>query len=140
MQGFRSIHRHSSMLGNAQDFSASDGMSCGESWWTLSLALAFRKRSVENDAAESLQRRLGALDLTLIGIGSSVGAGIFVITGIAAVPTGPAVCFSFLLAGIGSLLTPHTSRGFHEASSVPCAMRSFLHGSPCPFVASLKAA
>ena len=75
-----------------------------ESCWTLSLALALRKRPVEA-TGEGLQRRLGAVDLTLIGVGSSVGAGIFVITGIAAVPTGPAVTFSFLLAGISSIFS-----------------------------------
>eukprot|EP00434_Breviolum_minutum_P045470 symbB.v1.2.040768.t1/scaffold7511.1/size10824/1 len=76
----------------------------GQSCWRLSLDLALRKRPVETETSptETLQRRLNALDLTLIGVGASVGAGIFVITGVAAVPTGPAVCFSFLLAGISS--------------------------------------
>eukprot|EP00913_Durusdinium_trenchii_P034959 g32701.t1 len=77
----------------------------GPSYWRVSLALALRKRSVETSETEALQRRLTALDLTLIGVGASVGAGIFVITGIAAKPTGPAVCFSFLLAGISSIFS-----------------------------------
>eukprot|EP00438_Fugacium_kawagutii_P036045 Skav225011 [mRNA] locus=scaffold957:213069:217850:- [translate_table: standard] len=76
-----------------------------QSCWNLSLALALRKRSVETSQTQALQRRLNALDLTLIGVGSSVGAGIFVITGAAAKPTGPAVCFSFLLAGISSIFS-----------------------------------
>lgn len=79
----------------------------GQSCWRLSLDLALRKRPVETETSptETLQRRLNALDLTLIGVGASVGAGIFVITGVAAVPTGPAVCFSFLLAGISSIFS-----------------------------------
>eukprot|EP00435_Cladocopium_sp_Y103_P031382 s1758_g7.t3 len=78
----------------------------GESCWRLSVALALRKRPVdERSQTQALQRRLTALDLTLIGVGASVGAGIFVITGVAAQPTGPAVCFSFLLAGISSIFS-----------------------------------
>src|SRR5262245_7497374 len=48
-----------------------------------------------------LRRCLSALDLTLLGIGAIIGAGIFVLTGIAAATqSGPAVVFSFALAGI----------------------------------------
>ena len=47
-----------------------------------------------------LKRCLGALDLTLFGIGAVIGAGIFVLTGIAAATkAGPAIVFSFVLAG-----------------------------------------
>lgn len=78
----------------------------GQSCWRLSVALALRKRPVdERSSTTALQRRLTALDLTLIGVGASVGAGIFVITGVVAQPTGPAVCFSFLLAGISSIFS-----------------------------------
>ena len=47
-----------------------------------------------------LRRCLSALDLTLLGIGAIVGAGIFVITGIAAATqAGPGIIFSYILAG-----------------------------------------
>jgi APA family basic amino acid/polyamine antiporter len=46
----------------------------------------------------ALHRTLGLLDLTLIGVGASIGAGIFVLTGISARKAGPAVVLSFGLA------------------------------------------
>jgi len=49
----------------------------------------------------SLRRCLTAFDLTLLGIGAIIGAGIFVLTGIAAATkAGPAVIFSYVLAGM----------------------------------------
>ncbi|CAK0774641.1 Methylthioribose transporter [Gammaproteobacteria bacterium] len=47
-----------------------------------------------------LYRCLGALDLTLLGIGAIIGAGIFVLTGVAAATkAGPAIVLSYVLAG-----------------------------------------
>src|SRR5690606_428756 len=44
---------------------------------------------------------LSALDLTFLGVGAIIGAGIFVLTGIvAATQTGPAIVFSYVLAGL----------------------------------------
>lgn len=47
-----------------------------------------------------LSRRLGVFDLILLGIGGSIGAGIFVVTGTIANDTGPGVTISFALAGL----------------------------------------
>jgi APA family basic amino acid/polyamine antiporter len=53
-----------------------------------------------------LKRVLGPLDLILIGVGVIVGGGIFVVTGsAAALYAGPAIVFSFLLAGLACALT-----------------------------------
>src|SRR5690348_17894049 len=46
-----------------------------------------------------LRRALGALDLTALGIGAIVGAGIFVMTGVGARQAGPGLIGSFVLAG-----------------------------------------
>src|SRR5207249_7278549 len=52
----------------------------------------------------SLKRALGALNLTLLGIGAIIGTGIFVLTGtVAALNSGPAVVLSFTLAGVASV-------------------------------------
>ncbi|MBV5307961.1 amino acid permease [Chromatium okenii] len=48
-----------------------------------------------------LRRVLGPLDLTLLGIGAIIGAGIFVLTGVAAATqAGPAIILSYVIAGI----------------------------------------
>ncbi|GAB4844293.1 Cationic amino acid transporter 9, chloroplastic [Ancistrocladus abbreviatus] len=60
-------------------------------------------RTISGDD-EGLIRRLGLFDLILIGIGASIGAGIFVVTGTVARDAGPAVTISFLLAGASCIL------------------------------------
>jgi APA family basic amino acid/polyamine antiporter len=51
--------------------------------------------------ASNLRRCLTATDLTMLGVGAIIGAGIFVLTGIAAATqAGPAVIFSYLLAAL----------------------------------------
>jgi len=61
----------------------------------------FRKKPIGHGSFESsLQPTLTALDLTLMGIGAIIGAGVFVLTGIAAATkAGPAVTFSYIIAG-----------------------------------------
>lgn len=66
----------------------------------------FRKKSVAQHKAEnvSLLRCLTAFDLTLLGIGAIIGAGVFVLTGIAAATkAGPAVSISYVVAGLASM-------------------------------------
>lgn len=48
-----------------------------------------------------LERCLSGFDLTLLGIGAVIGAGVFVLTGIvAATQAGPAIIFSYIMAGL----------------------------------------
>jgi APA family basic amino acid/polyamine antiporter len=57
----------------------------------------------QSDAAPStaLPRTLGLFSLTCFGVGSTIGAGIFVLTGsVAAQHAGPAIVLSFLLASV----------------------------------------
>ncbi len=55
----------------------------------------------EASTGETLQRALGVFDLISLGIGCTIGAGIFVLTGTAAAQyAGPAITISFILAGI----------------------------------------
>ena len=56
------------------------------------------------DGHGSLRRVLSATNLTLLGVGGIIGAGIFVLTGTAAAQfAGPAIVLSFVLAGLGCL-------------------------------------
>ena len=50
-------------------------------------------------------RNLGLFDATMIGVGAMIGAGIFVLTGIAAGESGPASILAFALNGVVTLLT-----------------------------------
>ena len=61
--------------------------------------------SIENEQRNSqLKRALGPWQLTALGVGGTIGTGIFVLTGLeAAVHAGPAIVISFIIAGIGCL-------------------------------------
>ena len=52
-----------------------------------------------------LSREMRLLDVTMIGVGAMIGAGIFVLTGIAAGVAGPALLISFFLNGLVTLFT-----------------------------------
>ncbi len=52
-----------------------------------------------------LSREMRLIDVTMIGVGAMIGAGIFVLTGIAAGVAGPALIVVFLLNGLVALLT-----------------------------------
>lgn len=52
-----------------------------------------------------LARNLGLFDITMVGVGAMIGAGIFVLTGIAAGPAGPALILAFALNGVVTFLT-----------------------------------
>jgi amino acid transporter/nucleotide-binding universal stress UspA family protein len=53
----------------------------------------------------TLSRDLGLFTITMIGVGGMIGAGIFVLTGIAAGVAGPALVLAFLLNGIVTMFT-----------------------------------
>ncbi|ENB9402169.1 amino acid permease [Bacillus cereus] len=64
-----------------------------------------KKKSVtqllEHNQSKTLTKTLGAFDLIMLGVGSIVGTGVLVLTGlVAARDAGPAVIFSFVLAAI----------------------------------------
>lgn len=61
--------------------------------------------SVE-DGTSNLMRCLTGFDLTLLGIGAIIGAGIFVLTGVvAATKAGPAIILSYIIAGLACLFS-----------------------------------
>jgi APA family basic amino acid/polyamine antiporter len=76
----------------------------------LFLRRLFAVRSVEAiiaelDSAPPLKRVLTASSLTAIGLGSTIGTGIFILTGtVAANHTGPALTLALLIAATGSAL------------------------------------
>src|SRR6201985_2818377 len=58
-------------------------------------------QQAHEEGKHSLKRSLGSFDLTMLGIGAVIGAGIFVLTGQAAAQhAGPAIVLSYMAAGI----------------------------------------
>ncbi|KAG5013915.1 hypothetical protein JHK82_026051 [Glycine max] len=62
------------------------------------------EKAARDSSDLGLSRRLGVLDLVLLGIGASIGAGIFVVTGTVARDAGPGVTISFILAGASCVI------------------------------------
>ena len=54
---------------------------------------------LETAEKKGLERQLGALQLTLLGVGAIIGTGIFVLTAAAAQKAGPGMMWSFVIAG-----------------------------------------
>jgi amino acid transporter len=52
-----------------------------------------------------LSREMSAFSVTMIGVGAMIGAGIFVLTGIAAGVAGPGLILAFALNGVVTLFT-----------------------------------
>ncbi|XP_027351527.1 cationic amino acid transporter 9, chloroplastic isoform X2 [Abrus precatorius] len=62
------------------------------------------EKAARDNSDRGLSRRLGVIDLLLLGIGASIGAGIFVVTGTVARDAGPGVTISFVLAGASCVI------------------------------------
>jgi basic amino acid/polyamine antiporter, APA family len=92
----------------------------------------FKRKSISdlllnsNRPESSLKKSLGAFDLTMLGVGAVVGAGIFVLPGkIASEMTGPSIIISFIIAGIACALAALCYSEF--ASSVPVAGSAYTY-------------
>src|SRR5262245_23363654 len=73
-----------------------------------------------------LRRVLGPVSLTALGVGAIIGAGIFVLTGLAANHyAGPALVLSFVVAGLGCTFAALCYAEF--ASMVPVAGSAYAY-------------
>ena len=75
--------------------------------------------------AGGLKRVLGALDLTLLGIGAIIGAGIFVLTGVGASYAGPGLILSFVMAGFACAMAALCYAEF--AAMIPIAGSAYSY-------------
>ncbi len=93
-------------------------------WATKSVAAL--RAEADATGERSLKRTLGALNLTMLGIGAIIGAGIFVLTGLAAaLHAGPAVPLSFVVAAIACGLAGLCYA--EMASAVPVAGSAYTY-------------
>ena len=90
----------------------------------------FRRKPIEDISDEretDLHRSLGLWQLTAIGVGGIIGAGIFALAGAVAHETaGPAVLISFLVAGIASAAAALSYAEF--AGMIPKAGSAYTYG------------
>ncbi|AGL18917.1 amino acid permease [Actinoplanes sp. N902-109] len=90
----------------------------------------FRRKPIEDiddERAGGLARTLGLWQLTAIGIGGIIGAGIFALAGAVAHETaGPAVLVSFLIAGLASAAAALSYAEF--AGMIPRAGSAYTYG------------
>src|ERR671931_1216976 len=94
-------------------------------WSTKNISLLQQEAAAEGQ--HTLKRALGALNLTTLGIGAIIGAGIFVLTGTAAAQyAGPAIVYSFILAGVGCLFAGLCYAEF--AAMIPIAGSAYTYG------------
>jgi basic amino acid/polyamine antiporter, APA family len=95
------------------------------------LRTAFLRRKpiddIESEGGGGLQRTLGLWQLTAIGIGGIIGAGIFSLAGaVANEKAGPAVLVSFLIAGVASAAAAFSYAEF--AGLIPRAGSAYTYG------------
>mmetsp|Transcript_25225 Transcript_25225/g.59480 ORF Transcript_25225/g.59480 Transcript_25225/m.59480 type:complete len:642 (-) Transcript_25225:137-2062(-) len=76
-------------------------------------------------ATASLRRTLNAVDLILYGLGSAVGAGIYILAGIGAKLAGPAISLSFLGCGLSCTLTALAYAEF--SSLIPASGSAYIY-------------
>lgn len=98
--------------------------------FTTSQTGIFRRKPIDSisDTDDSgLQKTLGLRQLTAIGVGGIIGAGIFSLAGAVANETaGPAVLLSFLIAGIASAAAAFSYAEF--AGLIPRAGSAYTYG------------
>ena len=63
--------------------------------------LSLLMQEAEESGSNSLKRTLGPFQLTALGVGAVIGAGIFVLSGLGAHYAGPGLMLSFVLSGMG---------------------------------------
>jgi amino acid transporter len=71
---------------------------------THRILILIGKKINNTDIMAELKRHLGMWGAASIGIGAIIGAGIFVLSGVASGFAGPAVILSFLIAGLDAVL------------------------------------
>src|SRR5208283_93277 len=97
--------------------------------WRMNLFARRRVADLQSEALKDqrLKRALGPINLTSLGIGAIIGAGIFVLTGQAAAQyAGPGIVYSFLLSGLACAFAGLCYAEF--ASMIPLSGSAYTYG------------
>jgi APA family basic amino acid/polyamine antiporter len=78
----------------------------------------FKKKCIEDvlniaSSSQELRRSIGPMGLTVMGVGAIIGAGIFIITGVASAKSGPGLVLSFIIAAIACTFTALCTQNSH---------------------------
>ncbi len=98
---------------------------------------------IENDEPQSsggLKRTMGLFQLTMFGVGATVGTGIFIVLTQAVPIAGPAVIFSFVIAGVVAGLTAVCYAELASAVPVSGSSYSYAYATLGEVVAMIVAA
>jgi basic amino acid/polyamine antiporter, APA family len=104
----------------------------------------FRRKPVAQtqgeDPPENLHRSIGLFQLTMLGVGATIGTGIFVALTTAVPAAGPAVIVSFVLAGITAALTALCYAELASTIPVSGSSYSYAYATLGEFVAFIVGA